>query len=144
MSSEASLAKFYHQIRVRFADTDLQGHVFFGNYYTYLDEAFTGYLRELGYSWETLGEMGLEVYYVDSGCQFKGRSYFEDRLRVHTAISKIGNSSLTAEMTVVREKNEETVATGFITGVVVDPDTGRSTSVPEELRAAVTRYQVSD
>ncbi len=141
MSSEASLGKFYYQLRVRFADTDLQGHVFFGNYYTYMDEAFLAYLRELGYSWETLGEMGLEVYYVDSGCQFKGRSFVEDGLRVHTTVSKIGNSSVTAEMTVVREKNEEAVATGFITGVVVDSNTGKSTSVPEELRAAVARYE---
>ena len=141
MNTEVLLAKFYHQVRVRFADTDLQGHVFFGNYYTYLDEAFMAYIRELGYSWETLGKMGLEVYYVDSGCQLKGRSFFEDELRVHTTISKIGNSSLTAEMTVVREKNGETVATGFITGVVVDPNTRKPTSVPRELRAAVTRYQ---
>ncbi len=141
MKAEVPLPRFYHQIRVRFADTDLQGHVFFGNYYTYLDEAFIAYIRELGYSWETLGRMGLEIYYVDSGCQFKGRSFFEDELRVHTTISKIGNSSLTAEMTVVREKNEETVAKGFITGVMVDSNTEKPTSVPEEFRAAVTRYQ---
>ncbi len=141
MNAEASVARFYHQVRVRFADTDLQGHVFFGNYYTYLDEAFIAYMRELGFSWETLDEMGLEVYYVDSGCKFKGRSFFEDSLRVHTAISKIGARSLTAEMTVVRVKNGENVATGFITGVVVDTSTKTSTAVPEEFRAAVARYQ---
>ncbi len=141
MSSEASLARFYHRVRVRFADTDLQGHVFFGNYYTYLDEAFIAYLRELGYSWQVLGEMGLEIYYVDSGCKFKGRSFFEDSLRVHTAVSQIGARSLTAEMTVVREENGETVVTGFITGVVVDTSTKTSTAVPEEFRAAVARYQ---
>ncbi len=140
MSSRVAPAKFYHRMRVRFADTDPQGHVFFGNYYTYLDEGLMAYIRELGFSWETLGEMGLEIYYVDSGCQFKGRSFSGDELRVHVIISKIGNSSLTAEMTVVREKNEETVATGFITGVMVGSATGKPTPVPEEFRAAVTTH----
>ena len=140
MSSDALSAKFFHPIRVRFADTDLQGHVFFGNYYTYMDEAFTAYIRELRYSWQTLGEMGLEVYYVDSGCQFKGRSFFEDDLKVQVMISKLGNSSLTAEMTVIRE-NEGVVATGFLTGVVVDSKTKKSVPIPEEFRAAILKFQ---
>ena len=136
MTTEVSLARFYHQVRVRFADTDLQGHVFFGNYYTYLDEAFMAYLRELGYSWETLGKMGLGVYYVDSGCQFKGRSFFEDELRVHTTISKIGNSSLTAEMTVVpgdEEDDEATEAEATATGSA-DTEVGRFGSSDGRLR----------
>ena len=76
MPPESPLAKFCFPVRVRFADTDLQGHVFFGNYFTYMDEAFMAYIDELGFAWETLGEMGLAVYYVDSGCQFKGPSFF--------------------------------------------------------------------
>jgi YbgC/YbaW family acyl-CoA thioester hydrolase len=107
MPPESPLAKFYFPVRVRFADTDLQGHVFFGNYFTYMDEAFMAYIDELGFAWQTLGEMGLAVYYVDSGCQFKGPSFFGDRLNVHTQISQLGNSSLTAEMTVVRERDRK-------------------------------------
>ena len=125
---------------MRFADTDLQGHVFFGNYYTYMDEAFTAYIRELGYSWQTLGEMDLELYYVDSGCQFKGRSFFEEDLKVQVMIPKLGNSSLTAEMTVIRE-NEGVVATGFLTAVVVNSRTKKSVPIPEECREAILKFQ---
>lgn len=140
MNSNTQLPRFAHQIRVRFADTDLQGHVFFGNYYTYLDEAFMAYLRKLGFSWDVLKKMGLGVYYVDSGCQFKGPAYFEDSLKVYTQISKTGNSSLTAEMTVVRE-NEDIAAAGFIIGVMVDSKTEKSVPIPEELRTAISNYQ---
>jgi len=71
---------FTFPVRVRFADTDLQGHVFFGNYFTYCDEGFMAYLDEVGYSWERLGSMGLELYYVESSCQFKGRAFMENLL----------------------------------------------------------------
>ena len=143
MPPESPLAKFYFPVRVRFADTDLQGHVFFGNYFTYMDEAFMAYIDELGFAWETLGEMGLAVYYVDSGCQFKGPSFFGDRLNVHTQISQLGNSSLTAEMTVVRERDQAFVAAGYIKGVLVDTRIEKSTPIPETLREAIAKYQSS-
>jgi len=141
MPPEAPLAKFYFPVRVRFADTDLQGHVFFGNYFTYMDEAFMAYIDELGFAWETLGAMGLAVYYVDSGCQFKGPSFFGDRLNVHTHISQLGNSSLTAKMRVLRERDQAVVAVGYIKGVLVDTRTEKSTPIPEALREAIAKYQ---
>ncbi|MGD8251300.1 MAG: thioesterase family protein [Desulfobacterales bacterium] len=136
MPSQTPLAPFYHPVRVRFADTDLQGHAFFGSYYTYMDEGFLACIRELGCSWQTLGAMNREIVYVDSGCRFTGRCYFEDSLRVHTAITRIGTTSLTAEMVIVRSHDESTVANGFITGVVVNRKTGKPAPVPAILREA--------
>ena len=141
MPSDTPLATFFFPIRVRFADTDQQGHVFFGNYFTYMDEAFMAYIDELGFAWETLGEMGLGIYYVDSGCQFKNPSFFGDRLKVYAKIADLGNSSLTAAMTVVREEDNQVVANGHIKGVMVDTATQKSTRIPDGFRAAVANYQ---
>lgn len=141
MNNDSLLSKFFHPIRVRFADTDLQGHAFFGSYFTFIDEGYMAYLSELGYSWGALGEMGLEIYYLDSGCQFKDRAYFEETLNVHARISKLGNSSMTAEMTIVRPGSMAVVAEGFIKAVMVDSETKKSTRIPNELREAVNRYQ---
>ena len=141
MTSESSLARFFFPIRVRFADTDLQGHVFFGNYFTYMDEAYMAYIDELGFGWGTLEQMGLAIYYVDSGCQFMGPSFYGEHLKVHAEISALGNSSMTAAMTVVRERNREVVAAGFIKGVMVDTSTEKSTPIPDAFRAAVAVYQ---
>jgi acyl-CoA thioester hydrolase len=141
MSDTPSLGRFFIPVRVRFADTDLQGHVFFGNYFTYMDEAFMAYIEELGFAWKKLAEMGLGIYYVDSGCQFKGPSFFGERLNVHAWISHTGSSSLTAEMTVVRDNEKEVVASGYIMGVVVNTRTEKSSPIPETLREAITKYQ---
>ena len=137
------LARFHHRVSVRFADTDAQGHTFFGSYFTYMDEAFMAYLAELGYPWPTLVDRHLGIFYVDSGCQFKGPSFFGDHLHVHTAITHLGNSSLTAEMTMVRNHDRTVVAVGHIKGVLVDSRTEKSTRIPDDLRTAVAEYQSS-
>jgi acyl-CoA thioester hydrolase len=141
MKQSIPLARFHLPIQVRFADTDALGHVFFGSYFTYMDEAFMAYLGELGYPWSTFTEKGLALFYVDSGCQFKGPSFFGDRLNVHARIAKLGTSSLTAEMTIVRDADRKVVATGYITAVQVDARTEKSTPIPDAFRQAVARYQ---
>jgi acyl-CoA thioester hydrolase len=141
MSPSRSNDLFSHPIRVRFADTDLQGHAFFGSYFTYMDEAFMAYLRELGFPFPGLEAMGLDIYYVESSCRFLGSCRFEDDLRVRIEISRLGNSSLTAEMTIVRPADGSTVAAGRITGVVVDRTTKGPTRIPDAIRDAVARYQ---
>ena len=90
----------------------MQGHGFFGNYFTYMDEAFMAYIDALGFAWQTLQESGLAIYYVDSGCRFRRPSLFGDRLNVHAAIAQLGNSSLTAELTIVRDGDGKVVAAG--------------------------------
>ena len=141
MSPSTPPPRFYLPIQVRFADTDAQGHTFFGSYFTFMDEAFMAYLTELGFSWSALVAQGLGVFYVDSGCQFKGPSFFGDRLHVHTQIAHLGNSSLTAEMTMVREADQSTVAAGYIKAVLVDARTEKSTPIPDALRTAVAGSQ---
>ena len=138
---QATLPRFSFPIQVRFADTDAQGHAFFGSYFTYMDEAFMAYIAELGYPWSTLVEKGLALFYVDSGCQFKGPSFFGDRLKVRTRIAELGNSSMTVEMTIVRDADREIVAAGYIKAVLVDAHEEKSTPIPGDFRTAVKRYQ---
>ena len=133
--------RFYHPIQVRFADTDAQGHVFFGEYYTYFDEAMAAYLKEIGFPWHGMVDLGIDMYYVDSGCQFKAPSYFAEILHVHTRINHIGNTSLGFELAIYKEADDTLVATGHLTSVVVDLKTGESVRVPDALRDAVAAYE---
>ncbi|HET9531211.1 MAG TPA: hotdog domain-containing protein, partial [Blastocatellia bacterium] len=49
--------RFHHKLRVRFAETDLQGIVFNGNYLTYYDVAWTEYFRAIGLRYQDMIEM---------------------------------------------------------------------------------------
>ncbi len=141
MSIEQNLPPFSYRLQVRFADTDLQGHVYCANYLTYMDETLVAYQGKLGYSWKRLEDLGFGIYYVDCGYQFKGQAFVEDDLHIYADIVKLGNSSLRVEMTIFRSDGQELVGTGFIAGVFVDAKTGNPTPIPQEFREAVTAYQ---
>jgi len=40
--------KFSAPVQVRYGETDMQGHVFFGYYFTYFDVGLVEYLRATG------------------------------------------------------------------------------------------------
>jgi acyl-CoA thioester hydrolase len=133
--------RFYHPIQVRFADTDAQGHVFFGNYLTYFDEAYGAYLRAIGVPWPMLREMGLNSYHVSAHCDFKGSALFEDVLHIHARIAIIGNSSYTLECAVYKKDSDQLIANGYITAVIVNSENRQPTRVPDDIRVAVAAYE---
>ena len=138
---KAEKYRFIHPIQVRYADTDAQGHVFFGNYLTYFDEAHGAYFRAIGVAWPKLLEMGLDSYHVSVHCDFKGSAFYEDILHVHARIERIGNSSYTFECAVYKKDNDELIASGYVTAVIVSSETRQPTRVPDEIREAVAAYE---
>jgi len=130
---------FEHPITVRFADTDMQGHVFFANYLTYCDEAMTGYLRHLGLPWQTLVDGGADMFYVKATCEYRGSATFEEALAVETEITRLGRTSFTTRYA-VRNAAREVIAEAETVSVCVDPKTRSKTPVPDRLREAVAAH----
>jgi acyl-CoA thioester hydrolase len=137
-------SKFFEPLRVRFQDTDLQGHVYFGTFLTYFDESLTGYMHAIQCSYDDLKNAGVDMFYIHSECDFKSEAFFEEVLNVHTRAGKIGNSSVTFEFAVSKSHNGELVATGNIIAVTVDPQTKKPARVPDVFREAVARYETKD
>ena len=140
MNMEAK-GRYFFPIQVRYADTDAQGHVFFGNYFIYFDEAAGGYLRAIGYPWEKLPEMGLDMFYVDAQCQYKGSARYGEVLHVYARADRVGNSSLTIGCSITKDGDEAIIAEGRITAVIVDPQTRRPARVPDALRQAIANFE---
>lgn len=133
--------KFYFPLRVRYVETDAQRHVFFGNYLTYFDVGLTEYTRAIGYAYPDMVASGVDMFYVEAGCQYKGRAYFDDLLQVHCRIGHIGNTSFTFEFAIYKQPTDNLVATGRIVAVTVDAKTEQPVRVPDELREAVARFE---
>ncbi len=133
--------KFSYPLKVRYAETDAQGHVFFGNYYTYFDEALLEYMRTIGYSYPELLDDGMDFLYVESLCRYHAAAHFDEMLNVHARIGSIGNSSLTFEFSIYKDGPEQLVATGYIAAVNVDKASRRPVRVPETVRRKVREYE---
>lgn len=133
--------KFYCPVKVRYVETDAQGHVFFGHYYTYFDVAMMEYMQTIGYSYQDLLDEGMDLLYVESLCRHLAPAYYDEVLNVHTRIGNIGSSSLTFEFSVYKNGSDQLVATGHIVAVNVDKDSRRPVRVPEAVRRAVKEHE---
>lgn len=125
---------------VRFRDTDAQGHVYFGNYFVFCDEALSAYMRAIGFPWQEMTKGGTDMYFVNANCDYLGSAKFEEDIHIETRISRMGNSSVTTEF-MIRNAQGETLAKVRLTSVSVDPKTRTKVQVPEVFRAAVTAFE---
>ena len=127
-------------MRVRFRDTDVQGHVYFGNYFEFCDEAYSAYMRDLGIPWQDMVAQGTDIFYASATCDYLGSAKFEDVIHIEARISKVGNTSITSAF-VVRDDAGEVLARASLTSVCVDPSTREKKRVPDAFREAVVARQ---
>jgi acyl-CoA thioester hydrolase len=139
--SQHQKCKFYHPLRVRYAETDAQARVFFGNYLTYFDVALTEYLRTIRFTYKDMVNASMDMFYVEANCHYKGAAQFDDLLHIYARIGHIGNTSFTFEFAIYKQPSDELISTGRIIAVAVDPKTERPIRVPDELRTAVIQYE---
>lgn len=133
--------KFHHDIRVRFADTDLQGIVFNGNYMTYYDVAWTEYFRAVGFEWKDLLALGVDTVLARTTMVFKSPAKFDEVLEVHTRVSKIGTTSLTFEFEIYPQSEERLIGSASSLYVCVDPKTLKSTPAPDPLKQSIIDFE---
>lgn len=127
------------ETRVRFAETDAQGIVFYGDYVTYQDETFSQYLREIGYPWTDIESEDWDLHVVHVDLDYRAPARFGDELTCAFRTEAIRESSMEFAWRCRRTDDGSRVAEGGLTHVAVrDGDPCR---VPERFREAVLAYQ---
>ncbi len=133
--------KFYAAVKVRFDETDLQGHVNFSHYLSYFDVGATEYHAAIGYDYDRLWSEGIDLLYAESHCNYQSPAQWPEVLRVHARIAHLGRRSIRYEFDVRAEKDGRQVATGHIVAVTAERGTWAEKEVPDELRRAVMDFE---
>ena len=137
LSRELSDVKPYRgTIKVRFADTDANGHVF-GNYFVFADEVLGEYWNELGLDVADVVGPDFLTFTVNANMDFLGESLAGDTLEVEVAAERVGNSSIVIGFTMRNIRTEETAGRGSFTYVFVDKQTRKSRPMPADFKASV-------
>ena len=124
-------------IKVRFNETDAQGHVNFAQYLNYFDVALTEYLRSMGFSYQRMLGEDMDMLYVDSHASYHAPAHFEDELHIHCRAGKVGNSSVRFDFQIFNETKDRLTAKGEITVVMADRKTFQKMRVPDHFRQAL-------
>ncbi|GAB6061845.1 acyl-CoA thioesterase [Deferrisoma palaeochoriense] len=128
---------FVHRQKVRFRDTDCQGHVFNANYFAYFDDAVTDFLEARGVPYPLVTERGHDLVLVRAECDFRSSAVLGEELAVEVGVERFGRTSFTFVLRATETGSGRTVAEGREVYVVLDRTTGRPCPVPEYLKGAL-------
>lgn len=122
---------FEFQLRVRFNETDAQGHVHHANYITYFELARTESFRSTGISYREFETSGLNFVIISVGCDYFQPARYDDLLTIKTTIAKAKGVRIRHEYEIFREK--ALVASGHTIVACVDNE-AKVQRLPEWLR----------
>ena len=124
---------FFHTLRVRWSEVDMQGIVFNGNYLNYFDVAFTEYWRATGLpDVIAQSEAGLELFARKAVVEYHAPSRFDDVLDIGVRCAELGRSSMRFVLEIYR--GDEQLISGEILYVHADSRVRKSESVPGSWR----------
>jgi acyl-CoA thioester hydrolase len=129
---------FRHEIRVRYAECDAQGCVFNSNYLMYFDVVMTEFWRELVGSYQEMVDGGTDMVVAEAGVRYRRPVIFDDLIAIEAVLSRLGETSITTELAVLREG--EVAAEGTLRHVFVTTGTSETVAIPANLRAALQPY----
>lgn len=127
------------QVRVRYAETDKMGYVYYGNYATYFEVARVEALRAVGFSYKTLEEQGVMMPVLELKNKFKSPGYYDELLTVRISIPKMPTLKILFNYEVIGEDGRE-VNIGETTLVFVNKNTGKPIRIPSQLADLLAPY----
>lgn len=135
--------RFFHRLRVRWAEVDMQKIVFNAHYLMYFDTAVADYWRALAMPYEeSMHQLQGDLYVKKATVEFHASARMDDRLDVAMKCSRIGNSSMLFTGAIFR--GEDLLITCELVYVFADPATQTSRPVPQPLRDMLTAFEAGE
>ena len=91
------------EIRVRYKETDAQGRVHHGNYFTYFEMGRVEQLRAAGYDYRKLEEQGVLMVVYDISCRYHAGACYDDLLKLKTTTTRITATRIFHDYLITRD-----------------------------------------
>jgi acyl-CoA thioester hydrolase len=105
-------------VRVRYADTDRMGIVYYGTYPQYFEIGRSEFMREKGFTYRQFEEMGFHLVVTGIEITYYNAATYDDLLTVRTSISEVKSRGLSFHYEIF--KDDTLVVKGRTKHVCVD------------------------
>ena len=129
-------------IRVRYAETDQMGVVYYANFFIWFEVGRVELLRQLGFHYKQMeAEDGCHIPVVEANCRYKSPARYDDELLLETSVLAMRSSVIKFGYRLLRPADNKLLAEGETTHVFVDrsmkkiPLPGKYAAVLEQFRA---------
>lgn len=120
-------------VRVRYAETDKMGIVYYANYLVWFEVARTDWLRDTGWTYRAMEQEGFGLPVIEAHCDYKTSARYDDEIRIETKARLISPVRLAFDYTVTRAADAAVVASGYTVHASVDIS-GRPVRLPPRVK----------
>ena len=135
--------RFFHRLRVRWAEVDMQKIVFNAHYLMYFDTAIADYWRAMALPYEeAMLALGGDLYVRKATVEFNASARVDELLDVGMKCMRMGNSSILFAGGLFR--GDDLLVSCELVYVFADPATQTSKPVPPLLREILAGYEAGE
>ena len=122
--------------RVRYAETDRMGVVYYANYLVWCEVGRVEFLRARGRSYARLEAEGVGLAVAEARVRYLAPARFDDLVRVETTLTGVRSRAVTFDYLITHAESGARLATCHTSLVSIDHD-GRLVAIPPDFRAAL-------
>ena len=120
------------RVRVRYAETDKMGVVYYANYLVWFEVGRTDLLRREGWSYRDMESNGFALPVVEAHCAYRQSARYDDELDIRTSGLMLSPVRVRFDYAVVRATDGIVLAEGHTVHASLDPN-GRPRRLPEPM-----------
>lgn len=109
------------KIRVRYADTDQMGYMYYGNYAEFYEVGRVEMLRSLGLTYKLMEESGIIMPVTELKCKYLKPALYDEEIKVKVIIDKMPSLRIHFRYELFNEK-DELINLGETTLVFIDQE----------------------
>lgn len=122
-------------LRVRYAETDQMGIVYYSHYFVWFEVARTDLLRTLGWTYREMEHGGVQLPVIEATCKYRRPARYDDEVEVRTQGRLCSPVRMEFSYEVVVKGQDEVAAIGKTVHAATDRS-GKPCRVPERIREA--------
>ena len=123
------------KIRVRYGETDQMGYLYYGYYALYYEVGRAEAIRELGYTYKEMEEMGIMMPVVELNAQYFRPALYDDLITVRTKLKELPVGPKIQFHSELYNEGGQLLNKGVTTLVFYDPVQKQKVDMPESLKA---------
>ena len=121
------------RVRVRYAETDQMGVVYYANYFVWFEVARTDLLRESGWNYRDMEADGFSLPVIEAHCVYRESAKYDDEIEVRTTGTMLSPVRVQFNYDIVRTADGATLATGSTVHATLD-QAGKPCRLPARVR----------
>jgi len=111
------------RFRVRYAETDQMGVVYYANYFVWMEIGRAEYCRAAGIQYKDMESVdGIRLAVVEAECRYLHPARYDEEIAVETTIAKANQRMVVFEYSIRNAATVATVATGATKHIFLDAE----------------------